>query len=264
MRRGQHSDGIELSIVIPIYDEHQSLPILWHELDSVLTQLHKTYEVIFIDDGSTDGSGELLSRLCAEDGSHLRLVSFARNLGQTAALSAGFQRSRGDIIVALDADLQNDPRDIPRLLDKLEEGYDLVGGWRKDRKDALLSRRIPSFVFNLLTALLTSTRFHDLSCTLKAYRGSLTRQLRLELNWHRFIPAVACHLGARCTEIPVNHRPRRFGNSKYAGFRAGMERYVNVVASLLSLRSRLNGCGKTDPNNYHLTLESQHAGKDRA
>jgi glycosyltransferase involved in cell wall biosynthesis len=221
---------IELSVVIPVFNERDNIAPLHQALTAVLSGLDKAYEVIFVDDGSTDGSFEQLRALAGNDTS-ARLIRFRRNFGQTAAISAGIDRARGRIVVLMDADLQNDPKDIPRLLAKLDEGYDVVSGWRKDRKDALIRRKLPSWMANRLISVMTGVRLHDYGCTLKAYRAEVIRNVRLYGEMHRFIPAYAAQEGARIAEIVVTHYPRRAGRSKY-----GISRTLKVVLDLIVVK----------------------------
>jgi glycosyltransferase involved in cell wall biosynthesis len=195
-----------------------------------MERLGREYEIIYIDDGSTDGSSLLLRELHAAD-SHVRLVVFRRNFGQTAAVSAGFERTKGDIVVTLDGDLQNDPADIPMLIEKLEQGFDLVSGWRRDRKDDFFHRRLPSLIANYFIRITTNVRVHDYGCMLKVYRGEIARSLRLYGEMHRFIPAIAGDMGARISEMEVNHRPRIHGVSKY-----GLSRVIRVLLDLLTVK----------------------------
>lgn len=223
----------EVSVVLPVRDEAENLPPLYRELVQALEGTGRTWEAIFVDDGSTDDSPRMLIALAHED-PRIRVIKFRRNYGQTAALSAGFAAAAAPIIVTLDADLQNDPADIPRLLDRLEEGYDLVSGWRRDRKDPLLTRRIPSGAANRLINKLiegTGIALHDYGCTLKAYRASLVKRLALYGEMHRFIPAFAAWYGVSVAEIQVNHRPRQAGQSKY-----GLGRTGRVLLDLIAVR----------------------------
>jgi glycosyltransferase involved in cell wall biosynthesis len=223
-----------LSVVIPIHNEEESIPPLYERLTTVLTQLAGGYEIIAVDDGSRDRSFALLREL-ARDDRRMRLVRFRRNFGQTAAFTAGFERARGEVVVTIDADLQNDPADIPRLLDKLGEGYDVVSGWRKNRQDAFLSRTLPSRIANGLISRVTGTRLHDYGCSLKAYRREVVQDLQLYGELHRFIPAIASWQGVTVAELPVNHEPRRYGTSKY-----GIGRTLRVVLDLLTVRFLLS------------------------
>jgi len=221
---------MEVSVVIPVFNERENLRPLHRELGDAMARLGRSYEVIYIDDGSSDGSRDVLRRIHDED-PHVRLLIFRRNFGQTAAVAAGFGATRGDIVVTLDGDLQNDPADIPMLVARLEEGYDLVSGWRRDRKDVFLHRRLPSLVANWFIRLTTNVRVHDYGCMLKVYRGEVARSLRLYGEMHRFIPAIAGDMGARIAEVVVNHRPRVHGTSKY-----GLSRVVRVVLDLLTVK----------------------------
>jgi glycosyltransferase involved in cell wall biosynthesis len=222
--------NIEISVVVPVYNEEESLPHLVTELHRALRNLRRPYELVLIDDGSTDGSWSVLEHMADADPS-LNLVRFRRNFGQTAAMQAGLDAARGSAVVTIDADLQNDPADIPALLAKLDEGYDLVAGWRKDRQDPFLNRRLPSMLANQLISLATRVKLHDNGCTLKAMTGNVAKDLRLYGEMHRFIPAVASWVGARIVEMPVNHRARRFGKSKY-----GIGRTLRVVLDLITVR----------------------------
>jgi glycosyltransferase involved in cell wall biosynthesis len=219
---------MDLSVVIPIYNEEENLEPLYQALKPVLDGLGQEVEIIFVDDGSTDGSPLRLGRL-ADGDRRVRIVHLRRNYGQTAALMAAIQFSTGAVIVPMDGDGQNDPRDIPRLLAKLEDGYDVVSGWRKEREDTL-SRRAPSIAANWLISTLMGVKLHDYGCTLKAYRRDVVEEIRLYGEMHRFIPIYAAWEGARVTELVVDHHPRRFGRSKY-----GMGRIARVTLDLLIL-----------------------------
>jgi glycosyltransferase involved in cell wall biosynthesis len=225
----------DLSLVIPVYNEKDNLPLLMDAVKSALTPLNRTWEVILVDDGSTDGSLEVLTELAEKHPEHVRVVVFRRNFGQTAAIAAGIDHAEGSIIVLLDADLQNDPADIPMLLAKLDEGYDLVSGWRKDRKDNRLTRTIPSNLANGLISWVTGVRLHDYGCTLKAYRREALEGFRLYGEMHRFIPVFAHSVGAKITELPVRHHPRKFGVAKY-----GLERTVKVILDLFTVKFLLD------------------------
>lgn len=203
-----------ISVVIPVYHEKDNVSKLNDQLLGVLKTLDRPYEIIYVDDGSRDETFSVLKGLCSQS-SCVRGIRLRRNFGQTAAMSAGFDFARGEIIVAMDGDLQNDPADIPALLSKLEEGYDVVNGWRKDRKDKLLSRKIPSMIANAVIGITTGVRLHDYGCSLKAYRADVIKNIPLYGELHRFIPALASIYGARITEIPVRHHPRTSGTSKY-------------------------------------------------
>lgn len=217
----------EVSVVIPAYNEEEALPRLLSRLEEVLPELGRPVEVIIVDDGSTDATPEIL-RQAVKRYPWLRGFILRRNFGQSAALTCGIEAARGKIIVTLDADLQNDPADIPLLLAKLEEGYDVVSGWRKDRQDPWLSRKIPSRVANWLIGRITGVRIHDYGCTLKAYRREVIQGIPIYGELHRFIPVLTDLRGARITEVPVRHYPRRFGKSKY-----GLSRTYRVLLDLL-------------------------------
>ncbi|MDY7020801.1 MAG: glycosyltransferase family 2 protein [Cyanobacteriota bacterium] len=222
-------DRPQVSIVVPIYNEVESLPKLVEAIQTTLETMDITYELICVDDGSRDGSTELLKELAATN-SILKAVILRRNYGQTPAMSAGFKHSCGEVIVTLDGDLQNDPADIPMLLEKLEEGYDVVSGWRKNRQDAALTRLLPSRLANGLISQMTGVKLHDYGCSLKAYRAEVAADLNLYGELHRFLPALAVIEGARITEVPVRHHARQFGKSKY-----GLDRTFRVVMDLLTI-----------------------------
>ncbi len=223
-------DECYLSVVIPVFNELESLDILHQQLKAVLTSLERSYEIIYVDDGSTDGGLVKLRKLAEEDNT-VAVIQLRRNFGQTSALSAGIDYARGEVVVCQDADLQNDPEDIPRLLAKLDEGYDLVSGWRKDRQDHWLWRKTTSVLANWLISRVVDFKLHDIGCTLKAYRRSLLNHIRLYGQMHRFIPALALQVGARVAEIPVNHKPRLYGRSKY-----GISRTFSVILDLLTIK----------------------------
>lgn len=227
-----------LSVVVPLYDEEENVDAVVRELLDVLDGLELSSEVVLVDDGSRDQTAALAQRWCQLD-PRVRLIEFRRNFGQTAALSAGFDHARGHVVVAMDGDQQNDPHDIPRLLAKLDEGYDVVSGWRLHRQDALLLRKVPSSAANWLISSVTGTKLHDYGCTLKAYRSDVVRNLRLYGDQHRFIPALSQMVGARVTELPVNHRPRIRGHSKY-----GISRTVRVMLDLVTVRFLLRYFGR--------------------
>ncbi|MEO1433324.1 MAG: glycosyltransferase family 2 protein [Cyanobacteria bacterium J06633_8] len=220
---------LDVSVVVPVHNEVESLPHLIEEISSTLIASNLSYEIICIDDGSTDGSVELLKEK-AKTRTDLKSIILRRNYGQTAAMAAGFYHARGKAIVTLDADLQNDPVDIPMLLAKLDEGYDLVNGWRKNRQDAALTRLLPSKIANWLIRRITSVNVHDYGCSLKAYRTELVADMNLYGELHRFLPALAYIEGARITEMPVRHHARRFGSSKY-----GLGRTFRVVMDLFTI-----------------------------
>ncbi|MBE9050051.1 glycosyltransferase family 2 protein [Nostocales cyanobacterium LEGE 11386] len=219
----------DVSVVVPVRDEVESLPILLEAIASSISNSNLSYEIICVDDGSTDGSAELLKEQ-AQIRTDLKAVILRRNYGQTAAMAAGFNYANGKAIVTLDADLQNDPADIPLLLAKLDEGYDLVSGWRHKRQDALVSRLIPSKIANWLIGKVTEVKLHDYGCSLKAYRAEVVADMNLYGELHRFLPALAYIEGARITEIPVRHHARRFGYSKY-----GIGRTFRVMMDLLTI-----------------------------
>ena len=221
---------MDLSVVVPIYNEVENLRSLCQRVHEVLAPMGWTYELILVDDGSSDGSSELLAELHAQD-DKLKVLRFRRNFGQTAALAAGFEYAHGAVIVTLDGDLQNDPIDIPRLLAKLDEGYDLVNGWRVNRQDPFLSRRLPSQIANSIISLTTQVKLHDYGCTLKAFRKEVAKGLKLYGEMHRFIPALAGNMGARIAELPVTHHARKHGSSKY-----GLARTVWVILDLLTVK----------------------------
>jgi glycosyltransferase involved in cell wall biosynthesis len=222
---------MDLSIVIPLFNERDNLTPLHAELECVLCSTGYSYEILFIDDGSIDGSESALHEIKARD-AKVRVIRLARNSGQTAALACGLQHAQGDVIVAIDADGENDPADIPLLLAKLNEGYDLVSGWRTDRwRNATLTRRLPSVAANALISRITGVALHDYGCTLKAYRRDLARRLMLYGEMHRFVPAIAAEQGARIAEVAVNFRPRQSGTSKY-----GPGRIIRTILDLLTVR----------------------------
>lgn len=220
----------EISIVIPLYNEEESIPLLYEQLTATMRALGRTYEVVVVNDGSKDRSMELL-RAVHEQDPLWRIISFRRNFGQTAGFAAGFDYACGDIVITMDADLQNDPAGIPLLLDKMAEGYDVVSGWRKDRHDAFLSRRLPSTVANRLVSRASGVKLHDYGCSLKAYRREVVKGIRLYGEMHRFVPAVAAWMGVTVAEVPVPHRPRQFGKSKY-----GIDRTFRVLLDLITVR----------------------------
>jgi len=225
---------LDISVVVPLLNEEESIEELYQQLTAALEAMGRSYEIIVVDDGSTDRSFALLQQLHARD-PRLKVIRFRRNFGQTAAFSAGFDRAQGAIVITIDADLQNDPNDIPLLIAKLEEGYDVVSGWRVHRKDKLLSRRFPSVVANRLISETTGVHLHDYGCSLKAYRSEVVKNIRLYGELHRFIPAMASWLGVAVAEVGVNHRPRQFGRSKY-----GLSRTIKVFLDLLTVRFLLS------------------------
>jgi len=225
----------ELSLIIPVYNEEENLPLLMEGICVAMQLLNREWEAIFVDDGSTDHSLDALKRLVVANPEHVRAVIFRRNFGQTAAIAAGIDYARGSIIILLDADLQNDPADIPMLLAKLDEGYDLVSGWRKDRQDNRFTRTIPSNIANGLISSVTGVHLHDYGCTLKAYRRDALEGFRLYGEMHRFIPVFAHSVGAKITELPVHHHARKFGKAKY-----GLDRTVKVILDLFTVKFLLD------------------------
>ena len=217
-----------ISIVIPLHNEERSIALLYDELDAALQPLAEEWEAVFVDDGSTDGSFAALTRVHAGH-DNVRVIRLRRNFGKATALATGFDNARGETIVTVDGDLQDDPAEIPRLLAKLDEGYDLVSGWKTHRRDPL-RRRIPSRIFNWVTGRVSGLRLHDMNCGLKAYRAEVVHGMRLYGELHRFIPVLAHYRGFRATELPVNHRPREHGRSRY-----GVERYVRGFLDLLTV-----------------------------
>jgi glycosyltransferase involved in cell wall biosynthesis len=230
---------MNLSLVIPVFNEAGNLGPLFEAISRAMRSLRDSWEVIFVDDGSTDRTLEILRELASKEPQHVRVVVFRRNFGQTAAIAAGLDHSEGDIIVLLDADLQNDPEDIPLLLAKLDEGYDVVSGWRKSRKDNALTRTLPSVVANALISAVTGVHLHDYGCMLKAYRRGALEGFRLYGEMHRFIPVFAHSIGARIAEIPVQHHPRRYGKSNY-----GLDRTLKVVLDLITAKFLLSYSNK--------------------
>lgn len=221
---------MKISILLPVYNEEENLPRLYDQLDAVASRESLDVEMIFVDDGSTDRSWEELEKLAAKD-DRVRCVRFRRNFGQTAGLAAAIDHATGDVMIPMDADLQNDPEDIPRLMAKLEEGYDVVSGWRKDRKDKMVSRRLPSMIANRLISRWSGVELHDYGCSLKAYRADVLKDVKLYGEMHRFVPIYASWYGARVTEMVVNHRARQFGVSKY-----GINRTFKVVLDMLTVK----------------------------
>ena len=232
-RRAEPHDeegNVDLSVVIPVLNEAENLDPLYSQLIDVLTKTVKSYEIIFVDDGSTDSSFEILKKLQKQD-DRMQVIRLRRNFGQSAAFSAGFDHASGNVIVTMDADLQNDPADIPNLLKKLEDGYDVVSGWRIDRRDGYLTRQLPSRIANFIISIITEVSLHDYGCSLKAYRREVAKNIKLYGEMHRFIPALASWMGIRVSEIPVNHAPRRSGKSKY-----GIMRAVRVLLDLVTVK----------------------------
>jgi glycosyltransferase involved in cell wall biosynthesis len=220
-----------LSLIVPVYNEERNLPVLIEAIQIALDPLSYSWEVVLVDDGSEDGSLQVLAQLAEKFPDHLHVISFRRNFGQTAAIAAGLDYANGEIIVLLDADMQNDPADIPMLLEKLDEGYDLVSGWRKRRQDTYLTRTLPSNLANMLISRVTGVPLHDYGCTLKAYRRDALEGFRLYGEMHRFIPVFAHSVGARIAEVQVNHQPRKYGKTKY-----GLERTLKVILDLFTVK----------------------------
>jgi glycosyltransferase involved in cell wall biosynthesis len=219
-----------VSIVVPVFNEAGNVGPLHAEIASAVRDRAEDYEILFVDDGSSDGSLEELKKARARD-PRVKIILFRKNFGQSAAISAGFERCRGEVVVAMDADLQNDPADIPLLVDKVLEGFDIVNGWRRNRRDKWLTRRVPSFFGNRLISWITGVKLHDYGCTLRGFRAEVVKSLKLYGEMHRYIPAIASRMGIRSTEIVVNHRERRFGKSKY-----GLGRTFRVILDLISLK----------------------------
>lgn len=225
---------MDLSVVVPIYFEEDNIRPLYAAITAALDPTGLTYEMICVDDGSGDTSFTILKELAATD-QRLRVIRFRRNFGQTAAMAAGFEAARGEVIVPMDGDLQNDPADIPLLLAKIREGYDVVSGWRKDRQDTFINRKLPSMIANGLISRFTDVHLHDYGCTLKAYRREVLEGIGLYGEMHRFVPALASRIGAKVAELPVRHHPRLHGTSKY-----GISRTVRVVLDLLTVKFLLS------------------------
>jgi glycosyltransferase involved in cell wall biosynthesis len=225
---------MDLTVVVPLYNEEENIRQLYSELKGVISKLDLESEVIFIDDGSKDKTLELLTQIQAEDPC-VTVISFRKNFGQTPAIAAGFNHAKGDVIITMDGDLQNDPADIPKLLAKIAEGYDMVNGWRFDRKDKFMSRRLPSIIANKVISFTTNVKLHDYGCTLKAFRKEVADELRLYGEMHRFIPAIASTMGVDMAEVKVNHRPRKFGTSKY-----GISRTIRVILDLITVKFLLS------------------------
>jgi glycosyltransferase involved in cell wall biosynthesis len=223
-------EDIFLSIVIPIYNEEENINPLYSEIISAVNGKYNDFEIIFIDDGSRDGSFQKSKTLNKKD-KRVKVINFRRNFGQSNAISAGFDYCKGDIVVTLDGDLQNDPADIPRIVEKILEGYDIVNGWRKHRKDKLFAKKIPSYFGNKLISFITKVKLHDYGCTLRGFKREVVKNLTLYGEMHRYIPAIASRMGINSVEIPVNHRPRQFGKSKY-----GLTRTFRVILDLISIK----------------------------
>jgi len=222
---------MKLSLVTPVYNEEESLPLLYDAVQNALADFKESWELILVDDGSKDRSMEVLQELAEKDPQHVRVVALRRNFGQTAAMAAGIDHSTGEIIVMMDADLQNDPADIPMMLEKIDEGYDLVSGWRKHRQDTFITRTLPSRIANKIISRVTGVELHDYGCSLKAYRREVITGFRLYGEMHRFIPVYADSVGAKIIEVPVHHHARQFGQAKY-----GLERTFKVVLDLFTVK----------------------------
>lgn len=222
---------MKISIVVPVYNEEKNLPELYERIEAAMLPLGYSWDVTFVDDGSRDNSLQVLNSLQAANSEKVRVVVFRRNHGQTAAISAGIDHSDGDIVILMDADLQNDPADIPLLLAKLDEGYDVVSGWRKDRQDNALTRNLPSHIANKLISSSTGVKLHDYGCTLKAYRREILDNVKLYGEMHRFIPVYAYEAGGKITEVVVQHHPRKHGKANY-----GLERTFKVVLDLITVK----------------------------
>ena len=227
-------EGVDVSLVIPLYNEIENISTLHEAILPVLSSLDKDTEIIYVDDGSTDGTFEKLQKIQASDSS-VWVIQLRRNFGQAAAFSAGFDFARGNVIITMDGDLQNDPDDIPLLIEKIDQGYDIVSGWRVKRKDNFISRRLPSMIANSIISWVTGVKLHDYGCSLKAYREEVVKNIRLYGELHRFIPAIASWMGIRVAEVPVNHFPRRYGRSKY-----GLGRTLRVILDLITVKFMLN------------------------
>ena len=225
---------MDISVVVPLYNEEDNVQLLYEEIKGVLDTMAEQAEIVFVDDGSRDRTLAKLEAIQTGD-DHVRVVSLRRNFGQTAAMTAGFDHARGGVIITMDGDLQNDPHDIPQLVGKLNEGYDVVTGWRYDRQDPFLSRKLPSQLANRLISRVTGVGLHDYGCTLKAFRREVIDNINLYGEMHRFIPAIASGMGISFTEVKVNHRARRFGTSKY-----GISRTIRVVLDLITVKFMLS------------------------
>lgn len=227
-------DSVDVSIVVPLYNEIENITSLHKAIVPVVSSSGKSTEIIFVDDGSTDGTYEQLKKIQAIDPS-VWVIRFRRNFGQAAAFSAGFDFARGKVIVTMDGDLQNDPADIPLLIEKIDQGFDIVSGWRIKRKDNFITRRLPSIIANSLISRVTGVKLHDYGCSLKAYREEVVKNIRLYGELHRFIPAIASWMGIQVAEVPVNHFPRKHGRSKY-----GLGRTLRVMLDLITVKFMLN------------------------
>jgi glycosyltransferase involved in cell wall biosynthesis len=224
---------IDISIVVPLYNEEECVKHLYDSITEVMKVVERSYEIIFVDDGSSDETFERAKAIHQED-PHLKVIKFRMNYGQTPAMQAGFDQANGKIIVSMDGDLQNDPKDIPKFLEKIDEGYDIVCGWRKNRKDKLVTRKIPSKIANWIIGNVTGVKIHDNGCSLKAYKSATIKETKLYSEMHRFIPAMTSIIGARYTEIVVNHHARKFGTSKY-----GLSRIWKVFLDIITIKMLL-------------------------
>lgn len=220
----------DISIFIPVYNEEENIKLLQDRIDKAMADHKFSYEVIYADDGSTDRSYEILEEIAAKN-KDIKVIKFRRNHGQTAAMSAGIDAATGKVLIPMDSDLQNDPIDIPRLMEKINEGYDVVSGWRKDRKDTFINRKLPSMIANKLISWISGVNLHDYGCTLKAYKAEVLKDVKLYGELHRFIPICASWVGAKVTELPVNHHERQFGESKY-----GINRTFKVILDLILMK----------------------------
>ncbi len=234
MKETEMSGGVDFTIVIPVFNEEENIEDLYGGIKEALAHRPERHEIIFVDDGSTDATLEKAGSLAARDDC-VKVISLRKNFGQTAAMAAGFDHAKGDVVIPMDGDLQNDPSDIPALLEKIEEGFDVVSGWRKERRDPFFSRRLPSMIANWLISKITGVHLHDYGCTMKAYRREIIKHLNLYGEMHRFIPALASLGGARVTEIAVRHHPRRRGTSKY-----GISRTFKVILDLITVKFLLS------------------------
>lgn len=230
----ENNKSIDVSVIIPIFNEEKNIESLHQRLEKVLDDTGLSYEVLFIDDGSQDGSWDEMLKV-HQANNRFKIIKFRRNFGQTPAMSAGFDYSKGEIVVTLDADLQNEPEDIPKLVEEMNKGYDVVSGWRKDRKENYLTRRFPSMIANRLISFLTGVRLHDFGCTLKAYRKEVVKNTKVYGEMHRYIPALASWMGINVSEVVVNHNPRKHGKSKY-----GLNRIFKVFLDIITLKFLLS------------------------
>ncbi len=226
---------MKISIIIPVYNEAENLPLLNKAIQETMDKLDLPWQVIYVDDGSADNSAQILNELGCTDPVHCCVVVLRRNYGQTAAIAAGIDHSDGDVIILMDADLQNDPQDIPMMMEKIAEGYDVVSGWRVNRQDTFFTRTLPSRTANWLISIVTGVHLHDYGCTLKAYRREVITGFRLYGEMHRFIPAFASRVGAKIVEVPVHHHARKFGKAKY-----GLERTLKVILDLFTVKFLLS------------------------